>query len=67
MGLLYGIIVVGIVLLLTLVFEALMGLRIVKFTGPAHWKIHRYLAFAIIAIGLIHGVLAVGHLIFAWF
>ena len=67
MGLLYGIVVVGIVLLLALVFEALMGLRVVTFKGAAHRRIHRYLAFAIIAVGLIHGVLAVGHLIFAWF
>jgi hypothetical protein len=67
MGLLYGIVVVGIVLLLALVFEALMGMRVVKFKGPQHWKIHRYLAFTIIAVGLIHGVLAIGHLIFAWF
>jgi hypothetical protein len=67
MGLLYAIVVAGIVLLLALVFEALMGLRIVKFQGPTHWKVHRYLAFTIIAVGLVHGVFAVGHLIFAWF
>jgi hypothetical protein len=67
MGLLYGIVVLGIALLLALMFEALMGMRVVKFKGPQHWKIHRILAFTIIAIGLIHGVLAVGHLILGWF
>jgi len=67
MGLLYGIVVGGVFLFLALVFQTLMGLRLVKFKGPLHWKVHRYLAFAILAIGLIHGVLAVGHIVYAWF
>jgi hypothetical protein len=67
MNLLYAIILVGIVLLLALVFEALLGMRVVKIKGPAHWRVHRYVALAIIAVGLIHGVLAVGHLVLGWF
>lgn len=67
MDLLYVIIVAGIVLWLALLFEALLGLRIVKLKGPAHWRVHRYIAYLIIAGGLIHGFVAVGHLVFGWF
>ena len=63
----YGIIVVGILIWLTLVFEALVGLRIIKFKGPAQWRIHRGIAYAIIGVGLLHGFAAVGHLLFGWF
>jgi DMSO/TMAO reductase YedYZ heme-binding membrane subunit len=67
MGLLYAILAGGIVLFLCLVFQALLGLRIVKIKGPNHWKVHRYLAFTIIGLAAIHGFIAAGHIVFAWF
>jgi hypothetical protein len=62
MNLLYVIVVAGIVLWLALVFEALLGLRVIKLKGVLHGRVHRILAYAIIAGGLIHGAVAVGHL-----
>jgi hypothetical protein len=67
MDLLLLIIVAGIILWLTLVFEALLGMRVIKLKGPLHWRVHRILAYLIIAAGLIHGFVAVGHLVFGWF
>ena len=61
MDLLYVIIVAGIVLWLLLVFEALLGLRVVKLKGVLHGRVHRIVAFVIIGSGLLHGVAAVGH------
>jgi hypothetical protein len=65
--LLLWIIIAGIVLWLALVFEALLGLRIVKLKGPLHWRVHRVIALVIIIGGLAHGLTAVGHLVFGWF
>ncbi len=67
MDLLWLIIIAGIVMFLALVFEALIGLRIVKFKGPLHWRVHRILAFLIIASAAVHGFAAYGHLIAGWF
>ena len=64
---LYAIIVAGIILWLTLVFQVLMGLRIVKLKGPLHWRVHRWVAYFMIVWGLLHGTAAVGHLVFGWF
>lgn len=60
----YGIIAVGITLWLALVFEALLGMRIVKLPGRLHWRVHRFIAFTIIAVGLIHGTAAVAGFLF---
>jgi hypothetical protein len=64
---LYMIIGFGIVLWLAIVFQALTGLRIVKFKGPLHWRVHRVIAFLLIVAGPIHGLAAVGHFVFGWF
>jgi hypothetical protein len=64
---LYLIAVAGIFLFLLLVFEALLGLRAITFKGRLHSRIHRYVAFALIAFALIHGAYALGTLVFGWF
>jgi hypothetical protein len=63
----YLIIVAGITGFLLLVFQTLLGLRIIKFKGATHWKVHRRIAYALIALALAHGVYAVGALVFGWF
>lgn len=67
MNSLYLVIVLGITLWLTIVFEALVGLRIVRFKGALHSKVHRWIAYAIIAAGIVHGAFAFGSLVLGWF
>lgn len=67
MNSLYVLIVIGITLWLTIVFEALVGLRIVKFKGALHAKVHRWLAYALIVVGAAHGAFAIGTLVLGWF
>jgi hypothetical protein len=64
---LLAIIVLGIVLWLLLVFETLLGMRVVKFKGATHQRVHRAVAFVLIAGWLVSGALLFGHLVLAWF
>jgi DMSO/TMAO reductase YedYZ heme-binding membrane subunit len=64
---LYAIIVFGILLWLAIVFQALTGLRVVRFKGPLHWRVHRTVAYLLIVAGPLHGAFAVGHFVFGWF
>jgi hypothetical protein len=64
---LYAIIGFGLLLWLTIVFQALTGLRIVKFKGALHWRVHRVVAYLLIVAGPIHGLFALGHFAFGWF
>lgn len=48
----------GIVVFLLLVFELLVGLRIIKFKGRTHMKVHKWAAWAIVILAGGHGVLA---------
>jgi hypothetical protein len=63
---LYIVAVAGIVAFLLLVFEALVGLKVIKF-GRTQWRTHRAIAFTLIALTLGHGVYAMGTLLFGWF
>jgi hypothetical protein len=67
MDLLYVIVVAGIFLWLLLLFETLLGLRVIKFQGRLHARIHRIVAYTLVFGGLIHGVAAVGHLVLGIF
>ena len=40
------------------VFEMLVGLRVIRFKGRTHMKVHKRFAFALIAVAGFHGVLA---------
>jgi hypothetical protein len=44
-----------------------VGLRIVKFKGATHARVHRRVAYALIALGAVHGALALGTLVLGWF
>lgn len=50
--------VLGIVALAGVVFQVLLGKRVIRFKGPAHMKVHRRVAYAIVVIAGIHGLLA---------
>jgi len=64
---LYLVAVGGIVSFLLLVFEALLGLRVIRLKGVLHRKVHRAIAFALIALTLVHGTYALGTVVFGWF
>lgn len=64
---LFAIIVLGIVLWLLLVFETLLGARVVKLKGAAHQRTHRVLAVVLVIGWLVNGALLFGHLVLAWF
>ncbi len=63
---LYLVVVIGIVGFLLLVFEALVGLKIITF-GRTQWKAHKTIAFSLIALMFAHGIYALGALVFGWF
>jgi hypothetical protein len=67
MSMLYVVFVLGITLWLGLVFNALVGLRVVTFKGALHARVHRWVSFALIVGGLALGVLAIGTLVLGWF
>jgi hypothetical protein len=67
MDLLYVIVVAGIFLWLLLLFETLLGLRVIKLKGPLHSRVHRIVAYTLVFGGLIHGAAAVGHLVLGIF
>ncbi|MBU4557047.1 MAG: hypothetical protein KJ747_09265 [Actinobacteria bacterium] len=48
----------GIVLFALLVFQMLVGLRVIHFKGKTHLKVHKWAAWALIAFALVHGSLA---------
>ena len=49
--------VVGLVLLALLVLQILVGLRKIKFKGRTHLKVHRWIAYGMLAIALFHAVI----------
>lgn len=45
----------GVVVLLLLVFQVLVGMRKIAFKGRTHMKVHRYGAYVLLAFGVLHG------------
>lgn len=63
----YGLIVVlgGVTLLTLLVVQILIGKRKIKFKGPLHMKVHRWVAYAMVGAAVGHalgGLYALGYL-----
>lgn len=48
----------GIFTLLILVFQMLVGTRRIKFKGAKHMRVHRRVAWSMLAFTLIHGLVA---------
>lgn len=53
-----GIIAGGVFLMLLVVFQMLVGLRVIHFKGRTHMKVHKWGAWALVAIALPHALLA---------
>lgn len=50
---------IGMVGFALLVFQMLVGMRKIKFAGRTHMKVHRRVAWAIMAVTLFHGGLGI--------
>jgi hypothetical protein len=55
----------GAVLFLLVLFEFLVGKRIIRFKGKLHLQVHRATAWALVLIAPVHGLYAT-HIFFAW-
>jgi hypothetical protein len=55
----------GVVLALLVLFEFLVGKRIIHFKGKLHLQVHRYTAWALVLLAPVHGLYAT-HIFFAW-
>ena len=51
----------GLVIGVLLVFELLVGLRKIKFKGKTHLKVHKFVAWCILALAVLHAALAVSY------
>lgn len=45
----------GIVVLMLLVLQILVGMRRIRFKGRTHMKVHRYGAYALLVLAALHG------------
>lgn len=48
----------GVLTFLLLVFQVLLGKRVIKFKGPLQWKVHRWTAYAMVVLAAVHGLAA---------
>lgn len=55
----------GALLFVLLLFQFLVGKRIIKFKGKLHQRVHRGAAWALVLLAPAHGILAT-HTFFAW-
>jgi hypothetical protein len=53
-----GLIGVGVVTFLLLGFQVLVGLRVITFKGRTHMRVHKWGAFALLALSAVHGIYA---------
>lgn len=49
----------GVTLLSVLIFQVLLGRRIIHFKGPLHAKVHKWTGYAMLAIAVGHGAYAI--------
>ena len=52
------IIALGVVLALLIVFQVLEGLRKIRFKGKTHLKVHKFVAWSMLALAVVHGLVA---------
>lgn len=56
------IIALGLLLLAMIVVQMLLGYRKLKFKGRLHWTVHKWVAWGVLGVGLVHGVYALMYL-----
>lgn len=52
------VIIGGVTLFALMVFQILQGLRKIKFKGKLHFKVHKAVAYAMLAVAVIHALTA---------
>lgn len=52
----------GAAIFLLLVFQVLVGLRKITFKGKLHMKVHKYGAYAMVALAVFHAIAALAFL-----
>ncbi len=55
----------GVLLALILAFQVLQGKRIIKFKGPLHSKVHRRMAWVLVAFAAVHAFIGMAY-VFVW-
>ena len=50
------IVVIGIALFTLVCFQISLGKRWIKLPGRIHWKVHRWVAYTIFTVALVHGL-----------
>jgi cytochrome b561 len=58
----YMLVLGGSALFLLLVFQVLEGTRKIKFKGALHLKVHKVVAYSILAFVIVHATVAVAYL-----
>ena len=48
----------GLVTFALVVFQVLVGLRVIRFKGRTHMKVHTWGAYALLGLGAVHGAAA---------
>jgi hypothetical protein len=48
----------GTLVFIALVLQVLLGSRVIKLKGRLHWRVHRYLGYALVALGAGHAIAA---------
>jgi hypothetical protein len=61
----YAVPVVGALIYGVLIFQFLVGRRIIHFAGKRHMQVHRATAWVLLVAAPLHGLLAL-HVFFAW-
>lgn len=59
---LWNILAGGVVVLTLVILTMLVGLRIIKFKGRTHLKVHKTLAWTVAVVGGVHGTLGLVYL-----
>lgn len=58
-----GLLIAGGLTVFTLIgFQILVGKRKIKFKGPLHMKVHRWSAYAMLAVAALHAITALAFL-----
>ena len=55
----------GALLLLLVVFQVLLGKRVIRFKGKLQMQVHRWTAYSMIVLAVVHGLYAT-HIFLAW-
>lgn len=53
----------GVVLALVILFQMLVGMRVIHFKGRTHLKVHKWAAWALVVLAVVHASLAITYVL----